>query len=202
MLQVFGTLVVLALLPLSIARAILRYHLWDVDIIVRKTLVYTLLTGFLLLVYLTSIVVLQGILSRLTGQDSTLATILSTLLIAGLFRPARRRGQTLIARRFYRRQLDAVPSTAAALPAVAEAVGDQGEVLVDGGVRTGIDVVKFLALGAKACLIGRAWAWAVAGRGEAGVAHVLQVLHDDIDVALGLTGVTDVRHLDPSILLR
>lgn len=100
------------------------------------------------------------------------------------------------------RQLDAVPSTAAALPAVAEAVGDQVEVLVDGGVRTGIDVVKFLALGAKACLIGRAWAWAVAGRGEAGVAHVLQVLHDDIDVALGLTGVTDVRHLDPGILLR
>jgi L-lactate dehydrogenase (cytochrome) len=99
------------------------------------------------------------------------------------------------------RQLDAVPSTISALPAVAEAVGDQVEVLVDGGVRTGIDVVKFLALGAKACLVGRAWAWAVAGRGEEGVAHVLQVLHDDIDVALGLTGVTDVRHLDPSILL-
>ena len=93
MLQVFGTLVVLALLPLSIARAILRYHLWDVDIIVRKTLVYTLLTGFLLLVYLTSIVVLQGILSRLTGQDSTLATILSTLLIAVLFLPVRQIGR-------------------------------------------------------------------------------------------------------------
>jgi L-lactate dehydrogenase (cytochrome) len=99
------------------------------------------------------------------------------------------------------RQLDAVPSTVSALPAVAEAVGDQVEVLVDGGVRTGIDVVKFLALGAKACMVGRAWAWAVAGRGEEGVAHVLQVLHDDIDVALGLTGVTDVRHLDPSVLL-
>ncbi len=97
----------LALLPLSIARAILRYHLWDVDIIVRKTLVYTLLTGFLLLVYLTSIVVLQGILSRLTGQDSTLATILSTLLIAVLFLPVRRRVQTLIDRRFYRRKYDA-----------------------------------------------------------------------------------------------
>ncbi|MEZ5180082.1 MAG: alpha-hydroxy-acid oxidizing protein [Acidimicrobiales bacterium] len=69
------------------------------------------------------------------------------------------------------RQLDAVPSTVAALPAVADAVGDQVEVLVDGGVRTGIDVVKFLALGAKACLIGRAWAWAVAARGEQGVSH-------------------------------
>ncbi len=99
------------------------------------------------------------------------------------------------------RQLDAVPSTVSALPAVADAVGDQVEVLVDGGVRTGIDIVKFLALGAKACLMGRGWAWAVAGRGEAGVAHVLQVLRDDIDVALGLTGVTDVRDLDPSILL-
>ncbi|MBX3285634.1 MAG: L-lactate dehydrogenase [Actinobacteria bacterium] len=99
------------------------------------------------------------------------------------------------------RQLDAVPSTVAALPAVADAVGDQVEVLVDGGVRTGIDVVKFLALGAKACLIGRAWAWAVAARGEQGVSHVLQVLHDDIDVALGLTGVTDVRDLEPKVLL-
>ena len=107
LLQTFGTLFVVALLPLSIARAILRHHLWDVDIIVRKTLVYTLLTGFLLLVYLISIVVLQGIFSRLTGQDSTLATILSTLLIAVLFLPVRRRVQTLIDRRFYRRKYDA-----------------------------------------------------------------------------------------------
>jgi hypothetical protein len=107
LLQTFGTLFVVALLPLSIARAILRHHLWDIDVIVRKTLVYTLLTGFLLLVYLISIVVLQGIFSRLTGQDSTLATILSTLLIAVLFLPVRRRMQTLIDRRFYRRKYDA-----------------------------------------------------------------------------------------------
>jgi len=107
LLQTFGTLFVVALLPLSIARAILRHHLWDIDVIVRKTLVYTLLTGFLLLVYLISVVVLQGIFSRLTGQDSTLATILSTLLIAVLFLPVRRRMQTLIDRRFYRRKYDA-----------------------------------------------------------------------------------------------
>ncbi len=99
------------------------------------------------------------------------------------------------------RQLDAVPSAAAALPAVAEAVGDQVEVLADGGIRSGLDVVKLMALGARACLVGRAWAWAVAARGEAGVAHVLEVLRADIDVALGLTGTTDVRDLARDALL-
>ncbi len=99
------------------------------------------------------------------------------------------------------RQLDAVASSVSALPAVASAVGDQVEVLADGGVRTGLDVVKLMALGARACLIGRGWAWAVAGRGEAGVRHVLDGLRADIDVALGLTGTTDVRDLGPDVLL-
>jgi hypothetical protein len=107
LLQLFGTLLVVASLPLSIARAILRYHLWDIDVIVRKTLVYTLLTGFLLLVYFTSIVVLQNIFSRLTDQNSTLVTILSTLLIAALFLPVRRRIQGIIDRRFFRKKYDA-----------------------------------------------------------------------------------------------
>lgn len=99
------------------------------------------------------------------------------------------------------RQLDAVPSAAAALPGVVEAVGDRVEVLADGGIRSGLDVVKLMALGARACLIGRAWAWAVAARGEVGVAHVLDVLRADIDVALGLTGTTDVADLDPGALI-
>jgi L-lactate dehydrogenase (cytochrome) len=98
------------------------------------------------------------------------------------------------------RQLDAVPSTVGALPHVVEAVGDRVEVLVDGGVRNGLDVVKFLALGARACLVGRAWAWAVAAGGEAGVAHVLDVMRSDMDVALGLTGATDINDLDASAL--
>jgi len=98
------------------------------------------------------------------------------------------------------RQLDSVPSTARALPAVADAVGDQVEVLADGGVRTGLDVVKMVALGARAVLIGRAWAWAVAARGEAGVRHVLGVMRADIDVALALTGQRSFAGVDRSAL--
>ena len=100
------------------------------------------------------------------------------------------------------RQLDAVPSTARALPDVVDAVGDEVEVLADGGVRTGLDVVKMVAMGARAVLIGRAWAWAVAARGEAGVRHVLGVMKADIDTALGLTGQTSVADLDRSALYR
>jgi L-lactate dehydrogenase (cytochrome) len=98
------------------------------------------------------------------------------------------------------RQLDSVPSTVRALPGVVEAVGDEVEVLVDGGVRTGLDVVKMIALGARAVLIGRAWAWAVAARGEAGVRHVLEVMRADIDTALGLTGQTSLAAVDRSAL--
>ncbi|MFI5035563.1 MAG: L-lactate dehydrogenase [Acidimicrobiales bacterium] len=99
------------------------------------------------------------------------------------------------------RQLDDVPSSAAALPAIVDAVAERCEVLVDGGVRSGLDVVKMMALGAKACLVGRAWAYAVAARGERGVAHVLRVMREEMMVTLGLTGVTDVKALDRSALV-
>jgi L-lactate dehydrogenase (cytochrome) len=98
------------------------------------------------------------------------------------------------------RQLDSVPSTVRVLPAIADAVGGQVVVLVDGGVRTGLDVFKMIALGANAVLIGRAWAWAVAARGEAGVHHILDVLKADLDVALALTGHTSFAEVDRSAL--
>jgi L-lactate dehydrogenase (cytochrome) len=98
------------------------------------------------------------------------------------------------------RQLDSVPSSARALPEVVDAVGGQVEVLADGGVRTGLDVVKMVALGAKAVLIGRAWAWSVAAAGESGVRHVLSILNADIDVALGLTGRNSIADVDRSAL--
>ncbi len=98
------------------------------------------------------------------------------------------------------RQLDSVPSTVRALPEVVDAVGDRVEVLVDGGVRTGLDVFKMVALGARAVLVGRAWAWAAAACGEAGVRHVLDVLAADLDVALALTGHTSLAAVDRSAL--
>jgi L-lactate dehydrogenase (cytochrome) len=98
------------------------------------------------------------------------------------------------------RQLDAVPSTARALPDIVDAIGGQVEILADGGVRNGLDVVKMIALGARAVLIGRAWIWAVAARGEAGVRHVLDVMKADIDVALALTGNTAMADVDRSAL--
>ena len=98
------------------------------------------------------------------------------------------------------RQLDAVPSTVRALPGIVEAVAGEAEVLADGGVRNGLDVVKLLALGARAVIVGRAWAWAVAAQGEAGVRRMLEVVRDDIDVALALTGNTSVGALDRSAL--
>ena len=91
------------------------------------------------------------------------------------------------------RQLDGVPSSIAALPAIVEAVDGRAVVLMDGGVRSGLDVVKAVALGAQACLIGRAWAFPLAARGEAGVAHALEMLRQEMRVALALTGCIDVR---------
>ena len=99
------------------------------------------------------------------------------------------------------RQLDGVPSTASALPAIANEVGDDLTVMVDGGIYSGLDVVRMLALGADAVLIGRAWAYALAGRGQAGVEHVLQLISDEMRVAMSLTGQTHVGAIDRNILV-
>ena len=94
------------------------------------------------------------------------------------------------------RQLDGVSSTARALPRVAEAVGSKLPILVDGGVRSGLDVVRMLALGADFVLLGRAWAYALAACGEAGVAHVLKLIDAEMRVAMALTGCTSIAAID------
>jgi L-lactate dehydrogenase (cytochrome) len=100
------------------------------------------------------------------------------------------------------RQLDGAISTARALPRIADAISGRVPVLADGGVRSGLDVVRMLALGADFVLLGRAWAYALAARGGAGVAHVLKLIEAEMRVAMALTGVTTIQQIDEQILDR
>jgi L-lactate dehydrogenase (cytochrome) len=98
------------------------------------------------------------------------------------------------------RQLDGVTSVCRALPGIADAVGEKLAVLADGGVRSGLDVIRMLALGARGVLLGRAWAYALAASGEAGVGHVLELIAAEMRVCMTLTGVTQVSAIGRSIL--
>jgi L-lactate dehydrogenase (cytochrome) len=98
------------------------------------------------------------------------------------------------------RQLDGAPSSIAALPAIADAVGDSVELLFDGGIRTGADILRALALGAHACLIGRAYVYGLGAAGEAGVTRAIDILRKELDVAMALTGTTSVNHVGREVI--
>ncbi len=104
------------LIPLSFAFAVTRYRLYDIDVVINRTLVYGTLTAILALVYLGGVVGLQAVLRVLTGQESTLAIVASTLAIAALFNPLRRRVQGFVDRRFYRKKYDAAKTLEAFSP--------------------------------------------------------------------------------------
>jgi L-lactate dehydrogenase (cytochrome) len=129
------------------------------------------------------------------------------LVIKGVLEPADARlaadagAQAIVVSNHGGRQLDSVPSTIAALPGIADAVGDRLDVLFDGGVRSGLDVVKAVAAGARACLIGRAWVYPLAALGEAGVSRMLQTLRKEIEVAMALAGVATVAGIDRHLLV-
>jgi L-lactate dehydrogenase (cytochrome)/glycolate oxidase len=99
------------------------------------------------------------------------------------------------------RQLDGAPSSISALPPIVEAVGNRLEVWMDGGIRSGQDVLKAWALGARGTLIGRAMAYGLGAMGEAGVTRALQIIHKELDVTMAFCGHTDIRNVDRSILL-
>ncbi len=99
------------------------------------------------------------------------------------------------------RQLDGAPSSISALPPIVEAVGDRMEVWMDGGIRSGQDVLKAWALGARGTLIGRAAVYGLAAMGEAGVSKALQIIHKELDVTMAFCGHTDIHKVDKGILL-
>jgi len=99
------------------------------------------------------------------------------------------------------RQLDGSLSSIAALPAVRDAVKGRMTVMLDGGVRSGLDVLRAMALGADGVLLGRAWAYALAAQGQAGVAAMLGIIREELEVAMALTGQSDVRALDSDLAI-
>jgi L-lactate dehydrogenase (cytochrome) len=99
------------------------------------------------------------------------------------------------------RQLDGAPSSIRALPAIAEAVGHRIEVHMDGGIRSGQDVLKAIALGAKGTYIGRSMLYGLGALGEEGVSRALQIIHKELDLTMAFCGRTDIHEVDTGVLL-
>ncbi len=99
------------------------------------------------------------------------------------------------------RQLDGAPSSISALPAIADAVGGDLEVLFDGGIRTGADVLRALALGARGCMIGRAYIYGLGAGGKAGVARAIEILKNELSVAMALTGTNKIADIGRNVLV-
>jgi L-lactate dehydrogenase (cytochrome) len=127
--------------------------------------------------------VIKGVLDREDARDA---------LKAG--------AQGLVVSNHGGRQLDGVRSSISALPPIADAVGGDLELYVDGGVRSGLDVLKACALGAKACFVGRAWAYALGAGGQAAVARMLETLRAELEVAMVLTGCRSIRDAGRDLL--
>ena len=130
------------------------------------------------------------------------------MILKGILDPedARRAAQTnidgILVSNHGGRQLDSVRSTIRALPKVVDAVQGKVPVFMDSGVRSGLDVLKALAHGAKACFVGRAWAYALGAAGESGVRDMLEILREELKVAMILTGCSDVSRATPDLLLQ
>lgn len=98
------------------------------------------------------------------------------------------------------RQLDGAPSAIRALPRIADALGGELPLLMDSGIRSGLDIVRALALGADAVLAGRPWVYALAAQGQTGVAQMIALLHKELSVAMALSGCTRIADADDQIL--
>jgi L-lactate dehydrogenase (cytochrome) len=99
------------------------------------------------------------------------------------------------------RQLDGAESSIGALPKIADAVGSDIEIMFDGGIRTGADIMRALALGARSCMIGRAYAWGLGAGGKAGVAKAIDILKKELDITMALCGINRVADVGPQVLV-
>jgi L-lactate dehydrogenase (cytochrome) len=108
--------------------------------------------------------------------------------------------QALVVSNHGGRQLDGAPSSIEMLPQIVDAVGSQMEIMFDGGIRTGQDVMRALALGAKSCMIGRAFAHGLGAGGEAGVAKAIDIIRNELSVTMGLCGVNTIAEIDERVL--
>ncbi|HWV97962.1 MAG TPA: alpha-hydroxy acid oxidase, partial [Xanthobacteraceae bacterium] len=108
--------------------------------------------------------------------------------------------QALVVSNHGGRQLDGAQSSIEVLPEIVAAVGDQIEIMFDGGIRSGQDVMRALALGARSCMIGRAYTYGLGAYGEAGVAKAIDIIRNEMLVTMGLCGVNTVAEIDERIL--
>jgi L-lactate dehydrogenase (cytochrome) len=99
------------------------------------------------------------------------------------------------------RQLDGAPSSISALPAIADAVGGDIEVMFDGGVRSGQDIARALALGARSCMSGRAYIYGLGAAGEAGVARAIEIMRKELDITMALIGVRRIADIDRAAIV-
>ncbi len=98
------------------------------------------------------------------------------------------------------RQLDGAPSSISMLPPIVDAVGSEIEVMFDGGIRSGQDIMRALALGARSCMSGRAYIYGLGAGGEAGVARAIEIMRNELDVTMALTGVNSVGDIDRRVI--
>jgi 4-hydroxymandelate oxidase len=130
------------------------------------------------------------------------------LIVKGVVRPddavkcAERGAAAIVVSNHGGRQLDTSPATIDVLPEIADAIGDRAQIFVDGGVRRGTDVIKALALGARAVLIGRPILWGLATAGQGGAERVLSILREEIDLAMALAGCPDVAAIGRDLVRR
>jgi L-lactate dehydrogenase (cytochrome) len=129
-----------------------------------------------------------------------------TLVLKGVLdvedakRAAKTGAKALVVSNHGGRQLDGAVSSISALPGIVDAVGSEIEIMFDGGIRSGQDIMRALALGARSCMIGRAYLYGLGAGGEAGVARAIEILRNELDVTMALTGTRSVKEIGPHVL--